>query len=94
MFLLGAKEQSRELYEPLTLSGLDQLKTWSTYQLANLDFLNSNFGKAASGFGLVCEAKRLGSWQDHACDLSDLANELDRIRSEGDAYGTAQFYQP
>jgi hypothetical protein len=94
MFLLGAREQARSLYQTLQASSLDQVRVWATYQLANINFLNAEFDKAANGFDLVCEARRLGSWQDQACSMADIARELDRIRSEGEPYGTASYYNP
>ena len=75
-------------------SKIDLLRTWSTYQLANLDFLFHQYSKAANGFDLVCEARRLGTWQDQACALATISRRMETIRSEGEPYGTAQFYKP
>ncbi len=94
MFLLGAPDQARPLYEALKDSKMNELSIWSRYQLANLDFLAGDYEKAAGGFSLVCDAPRQGSWQDQACSMSDIAHELERIRSEGEPYGIAQFYNP
>lgn len=93
-FLLGDKAQSKSLYEVLLDSSLDNLQIWSRYQLGNLAFLESDYKTAASSFGMVCEATRLGTWQDHACDMATLAAELKRIQLQGEPYGTASFYNP
>lgn len=94
MFLLGDVAGARQLYETLAGSSLEALQTWAVYQLANLDFLAADYGKAANGFGLVCEAVRRASWQDQACAMADVAHELDRIRTESEPYGTAEFFKP
>lgn len=94
MFLMGDREGSRPLYETLAAGSLPALKSWAVYQLANLDFLNAEYGKAANGFGLVCEGLGLASWQDQACAMADIAHQLDRIRTESEPYGTAEFFNP
>lgn len=94
MFLMGAADHSRVLYETLTESNISILQTWSRYQVANLDFLEARYAKAASGFDDVCEAREAGSWQAQACEMANMARELERIRTEGEPYGAAQFYNP
>ncbi len=94
LFLRDNTTQARPLYEVLRESSLDELRIWSLYQVANLDFLATDFGKAANGYDLVCSAHRLGTWQDQACEMATMARELERIKNEGEAYGAAQFYQP
>jgi len=93
-FLLGDSEQSRSLYEVLLLSSLDNLQLWARYQLGNLAFLEADYKTASGAYGVVCEAKRMGSWQDNACEMATLATELNRIKKQGEPYGTASFYNP
>lgn len=92
LFLMGDTDQAATLYNTLKDSSLDLVRTWSVYQLANIDFLASRFDKAANGFDETCEARRLGTWQDQACSMATIAREIARIQTEGEPYGTAQFY--
>jgi len=94
LFLAGDHAGARELYEILSRCSIASLAGWGQYQVANLDFLAARYLSAANGFTAVCRGKRMGSWQDHACSMVDIAEELERIRSEGEPYGAAAFYTP
>ena len=92
IFLQGNTAAAADLYRSLIDSRIDELRIWSRYQVANIDFLAGRYLRASQGFKDVCDATRLGSWQDQACDMADVAGELERIRAEGEAYGAAVFY--
>lgn len=92
LFLNGEVDASADLYRVLSTSQIDNLSLWATYQLANLDYLEGRYLKAGTGFKKVCDAKRVGSWQDQACELNTLSQELQRIKSEGERYGAATLY--
>jgi len=94
LFLAGDQESSRTLYDVLANSKSPKLSTWGRYQIANLDFLNGLYLRASEGFKRVCEAERLGSWQDQACEMTKVASEIERIKSEGEPYGAGSFYNP
>ncbi len=94
LFLDGKQEEARELYEVLAASSLPQLASWGGYQVANLDLLDGRYLRASEGFKRVCEAKRQGSWQDQACAMTDLATQIDKLKSEGETYGASAFYRP
>ncbi len=94
MFLKGQGVEARPLYQALSGSTLIRVQAWAHYQLANLAFLEHGFETAANSFGLACDAPRQGSWQDQACSMAELARELQRIKTQGEPYGTDQFYQP
>ena len=93
-FLAGDIQQAGDLYRILAASAVTELQVWGAYQLAGLDFLGGRFLESAQGYTHVCEAERLGAWQDQACAMADVAKELQRIRTEGEPYGTAQFFAP
>ncbi len=92
-FLLGENDVSRDLYRTLSSSRVQELKMWGKYQIAGLDFIESNYLRAGNGFQEVCEGKRYGSWQEQACAMMDIAMELERIKAEGEPYGVANYYQ-
>lgn len=94
LFLDGQQEAARELYEVLAVSTLPKVSSWGHYQVANLDLLDGRYLRASEGFKRVCEAKRQGSWQDHACEMTNLAAEIERLKSEGEPYGAGAFYHP
>ncbi len=94
LFLADDYESSRTLYDVLENSKSPKLATWGRYQIANLDFLNGLYLRASEGFKRICDGKRQGSWQDHACEMAKVATEIERIKSEGEPYGAGSFYTP
>ncbi len=94
LFLAGDHTSSRSLYEVLANSQVPELSTWGSYQVANLDLLSGRYLRASEGFKRVCESKRLGSWQDQACEMAKVASEIERIKSKGEPYGAGSFYNP
>jgi len=93
-FLAGDHTSSQTLYEVLAKSESPALSTWGRYQIANLDFLNGRYLRASEGFKRVCDAKRQGSWQDQACEMTKVASEIERNKSKGEPYGSGSFYNP
>jgi hypothetical protein len=93
-FLEGDQASAKMLYDILAHSSLPELSTWGRYQTANLDFLNGRYLRASEGFRRVCESRRIGSYQDQACEMATLAQEIERIKSEGEPYGAGSFYTP
>jgi len=94
LFLEGQQDAARQLYEVMAGSSLPRLASWGHYQIANLDLLDGRYLRASEGFNRICEAKRQGSWQDHACAMTGLASEMERLKSEGEPYGVSAFYRP
>ncbi len=93
-FLQGDTSTCRDLYEIIADSSLEQLGLWATFRMAGLDFLDCRYLKASHGFKSVCDGKRFGSWQDHACEMAGIAQEIHRIRKKGEPYGTDAFFTP
>ncbi len=93
-FLDGDSVSALALYDILKNSKVPELSTWGRYQIANMDFLGGRYLRASEGFKRVCDAKRLGSWQDQACEMANVAQEIERIKSEGEPYGAGSFYTP
>lgn len=92
--MLGDLEAARDLYGVLAASQLEEVSLWGAYQLAGTDLMSADFTAAVSGYRRVCEGKRYGTWQDHACANAALAENLERLRAEGEPYGAAAFYGP
>ncbi|MBE0565567.1 MAG: hypothetical protein IH621_06420 [Krumholzibacteria bacterium] len=92
MYLDGDEDGARWLYRLLAGSSLPRLQLWGVYQIAGLDLASAHYGAAAAAYESICAGPRLGSWQDQACALKDVARELERIRAEGESYGTAAFF--
>ncbi len=93
-YLLGQDKQARKLFSTLLESPLPDLQLWATYQLAGLDLVAGDYLAAETGYGTVCRAKALGSWQARACAMEKATEEMARIRREGEPYGISHFYKP
>jgi hypothetical protein len=93
MVMLGEYSSADELYRLLAKSDLESLRTWGDFQLASLNFLNANYLSAYLGFQRVCESQAAVLWQQHACELANLAERMNEIKSEGTPYGAAVYYK-
>jgi hypothetical protein len=92
MHLEGDEDGARCLYRLLAGSSLPRLQLWAVYQIAGLDLAAARYAEAAAAYESICTGPRLGTWQDQACALKDVARQLERIRAEGESYGTAAFF--
>lgn len=92
MHLEGDEDGARWLYRLLAGSSLPRLQLWAVYQIAGLDLAAARYAEAAAAYESLCAGPRLGTWQDQACALKDVARQLERIRAEGESYGTAAFF--
>lgn len=90
-FLLGARQQARELYVLLATSARHDLRSWGTYQLANLDLLAAEYDRAADGFASLCEVPDSVPWRDHACAMAAAARNLGQLNLEVEPYGVAAY---
>ena len=93
-YLQGDSAAAREIYGVLAGSNLSEIRHWSTFQLANLDFLAADYLRAGSAFAQLCEEPETGPWSEAACSLVPIARELGRLKTDGKPYGTAAFYRP
>ncbi len=92
-YLSGQPKSGRELYDILARSKFVELRDWADFQRANQDFLSHKYLRALSIFERLCDSGAVGLWRDNACEMASLARELNRIRKEGEPYGTASFYK-
>jgi hypothetical protein len=90
--MLDDTAAAADLYGILAGSELGELALWGTYQLAGTALMTGDYAAAAAGYRRVCEAERHGPWQDRACATVGLAENLARLRKEGEPYGAAAFY--
>ena len=93
-YLQGDSAAAREIYGVLAGSDLSEIRHWSTFQLANLDFLAADYLRAGSAFAQLCDEPEMGPWSEAACSLVPIARELGRLKTDGKPYGTAAFYRP
>ena len=92
-FLLDGKRQARDLYSLLSISDRSGLRLWGEYQLANLDFLDTDYRRAARTYEQICNAPEVGRWQAQACAMAEVARKMNQIKVEGEPYGTAAYYR-
>lgn len=95
LFLLDQHSSAANLYRQLGQSELTLVRPWARYQLANLDFLSRRYAAAWAAYKRICENEDSEAWwRERACNLASLVDEIDRIRAEGEPYGTATYFQP
>ncbi|MFH1844482.1 MAG: hypothetical protein ABIF77_14880 [bacterium] len=94
LYLTDDVAAATQLYQQLVSCQLPDVRAWSEYQLANLNFLAARYTLAWSAFIRLCEGEDLPAWQERACEMADLADQMKRLRAEGKPYGTAAFFRP
>lgn len=87
--LEGDRDRARTLYGVLQTSEVSQLKMWSVYMLAGLDFAEGHYGNAAVSYDQVCSESAPADWREHACSMAGLAQRLDALKLEGGDHGHA-----
>ena len=94
LLLTGHQAEAETLYRALAESSVEPAATWATCQAAALDFLAGRFLEAGTAFEQVCEAAGPDTWRSYACHMAELADEMERLRFEGEPHGAAVYYQP
>ncbi|HPF71151.1 MAG TPA: hypothetical protein PLQ13_10815, partial [Candidatus Krumholzibacteria bacterium] len=92
MYLTGDEPGAAWHYRLLAASNLPALQMWGVYQTAGLDLAAGRYTESAAGYECVCGGPRIGTWQDQACALGVTARRLEKVKQEGERYGTAVFY--
>jgi hypothetical protein len=94
LLLTGHPDEAEPLYRALAASEVTPAATWATCQVAALDFLAGRFLAAGTAFERICEGSGPDTWQSYACRMAELADEMERLRFEGESHGAAAYYQP
>jgi tetratricopeptide (TPR) repeat protein len=89
LVLLDRRPEARRLYRLLIEGGPSALQPWAEYQVAGLNLLDGHYLQAWLGYRRLCERDPPPDWREQACELLELADELQTIRKEGERYGTA-----
>jgi len=93
-FLLGERGMAADFYARLAASPLEQLNLWGQYQLAGMDFLARDFQQATLRYRWVCEADKSGTWREHACGMTEIAERLGRLGKEEEPHGAVVSVNP
>jgi len=94
LYLTNDLVAAKQLYGQLVACELPTVRAWAEYQLANLNFLAAEYTLAWSAYSRLCEDDNIPAWQERACEMADLADQLKRLQAEGKPYGTAAFFRP
>ncbi len=93
MILTGQQAAADPLYRALAASSLPAPAAWATCQTAALDFLAGRYLDAGTAFERICEGSGPDAWRTYACSMAELADEMERLRYEGEPHGAAAYYQ-
>jgi hypothetical protein len=89
LLLCGQQDEAGAMYRSLAASTVPRAATWAACQAAALDLLAGRFLEAGTAFERVCEASGPDTWRNYACSMAELADELERLRQEGEPHGVA-----
>jgi len=93
LVVTGHTAEAASLYGALGASNLDGAAEWARCQAAVIDFLAGRFLEAGTAFEQLCGQKDSFAWRAYACGMSELSDEMERLRNEGMDNGAASHYQ-
>ncbi len=91
---LGRIDQAAEHYELLAKVGPRSRRDWGRHQLGNIRLLQGDYAAARACLENISNAgdEDRRQWRRRVAMLADAAARLDRIRKEGEPYGTADLH--
>lgn len=92
LVLTGHVAEAAPLYRALAAADLPGASDWARCQAAVIDLLAGRYLEAATVFEDLCERREAHAWRAYACDMSQISEELERLRNEGTAHGAASHY--
>lgn len=93
LVVTGHRAEAGPLYRALGASNLSGAAEWASCQAAVLDFLDGRFLDAGTAFEELCGQKDSFPWRAYACQMSELSDQMERLRKEGHENGAASHYQ-
>lgn len=93
LLLSGDRATAAGLYGALAASTIPDASLWAGCQAAALDLLAGRFLKAGTTLEDLCRRPDNTIWRLYACNLANLSDELERLRSEAQPHGAAVYYQ-
>lgn len=92
LVLTGHVAEAAPLYRALAAADLPAASDWARCQAAVIDFLAGRYLEAATVFEDLCERRKAHAWRAYACGMSQISEEMERLRNEGSAHGAASHY--
>ncbi len=93
LVLTGHNAEAAPLYRALAASNLPGAGEWARCQVAVLDFLDGRYLEAGTALADLCGQRQSFPWRAYACGMSQLSDEMQRLRNEGIEHGAASHYQ-
>lgn len=93
LVITGRRDEAAPLYLTLAESGLAGAASWARCQAAVIDFLDGRFLDAGTAFEELCSQRQDFPWRAYACGMSQLSDEMERLRSEGTRHGVASHFE-
>lgn len=94
LVLTGRAHDAEPLYRVLSESPVPGAREWAACQVAVLDFLAGRFLEAGTALEQLCKQNDPFPWRSYACGMSELSDEMERLRREGQDHGAAAHYNP
>lgn len=93
LVITGHRDEAAALYLTLAESGLAGAADWARCQVAVIDFLDGRFLEAGTALEALCSQRQEFPWRAYACGMSQLSDEMERLRSEGTRHGVASHFE-
>jgi len=93
LVITGHRGEAAPLYRALAESGLPGAADWARCQAAVMDFLDGQFLDAGTALEAICKQRQEFPWRSYACAMSQLSDEMERLRSEGTRHGVASHFE-
>ncbi|MEZ4388771.1 MAG: hypothetical protein R3D98_14605 [Candidatus Krumholzibacteriia bacterium] len=93
LVITGHNDEAAPLYRALAESELPGAREWARCQVAVLDFLDGDYLAAGTTLGELCSQREAFPWRAYACGMSQLSDEMQRLRNEGREHGAASHFE-
>jgi hypothetical protein len=93
LVITGHVAEAAPLYQALADSGLPGASEWAACQDAAIAFLAGRYLEAGTAFEQLCDQRESFPWRAYACSMSELSDEMQRLRNEGQDHGAVAHYE-
>lgn len=86
-------QEAEALYRALAETALTGAREWARCQVAVMDFLAGRYLEAGTAFEELCDQRESHPWRAYACGMSQVSDEMTRLKKEGQDNGAVAHYE-